>query len=139
MVKTILLGVDGSEHALKAAHWTGEMARCMQADVWVVASFDPIPTYLGQPNLQDTITAHMQHAEQILQPALEAVGETGTMVKTLILEGPPAEAILSAASSRSVDLIIMGTRGLGRLSGLLLGSQSQKVVAHANCPVLLVR
>lgn len=139
MFKTILLGVDGSEHALKAAHVAGEMSRCMQADVWVVASFDPIPTYLGQPYLQDAIVARMQQAEQVLQPALDAVGETGTSVMSQILEGPPAEAILSVAEVRGVDLIIMGTRGLGRLSGLVLGSQSQKVVAHASCPVLLVR
>jgi nucleotide-binding universal stress UspA family protein len=70
---------------------------------------------------------------------LEAIGDTGTSIKTQILEGPPAEAILSIADVRKIDLIIMGTRGLGRLSGLILGSQSLKVVAHSNCPVLLVR
>ena len=139
MFKTLLLGVDGSEHALKAARLAGELARCVHADLWVVASFDPLPSYLGQPNLQAAITARLQHAEQILQPALEAIGETGASVKSEILEGPPAEAILSMAEVRGVDLIVMGTRGLGRLSGLLLGSQSQKVVAHAACPVLLMR
>lgn len=56
-----------------------------------------------------------------------------------VLEGPPAEAILNVANVREIDLIVMGTRGLGRLAGALLGSQSQKVVAHASCPVLLAR
>lgn len=139
MFTNILLGVDGSEHALKAAKLAGDLAREMHADLWVVVSFDPVPAYLGQPNLDDAITARMQHAEQILQPALEAIGETGTTLKTEILKGPPAEAILSVAEVRGVDLIIMGTRGLGRLKGLVIGSQSQKVVANANCPVLLVR
>ncbi|MBK8780690.1 MAG: universal stress protein [Anaerolineales bacterium] len=42
-------------------------------------------------------------------------------------------------NTRESNIIIMGSRGLGRLSGLLLGSTSQKVVAHAHCPVLVVR
>lgn len=139
MFKTILLGVDGSNHALRAAALAGEMARCMQADLWVVVCFDPIPAYLGQPNIQYVITERMQQAENILNPAIAAVGETSGFIKTEMLEGPAAEAILSVAEARSVDLIVMGTRGLGRLGGLVLGSQSQKVVANANCPVLLVK
>ncbi|MCU0486824.1 MAG: universal stress protein [Anaerolineales bacterium] len=131
MFKTVLLGVDGSEHALRAASLAGELARCMRADLWVVVCFDPIPAYLGHPNVHNAITERMQQAEQILQPALEAVGETPGFVKTEMLEGPPAEAILAVA--------VMGTRGLGRLGGLVLGSQSQKVLANAACPVLLVK
>lgn len=139
MFKTILLGVDGSEHALKAAALAGDMARKMHADLWVVVCFDPIPSYFGQPNIQNAITARMEQAEAILHPALEAVGETGGSVKTEMLEGAPAEAILKVAEARQVDLIVMGTRGLGRLGGLVLGSQSQKVLANASCPVLLVK
>ena len=137
--KNILLGVDGSEHALRAARLAGDLARCMGADLRVVVSFDPVPQYLGQPFLQEAITARLVQADSILQPALAEVGEIPGVLKTDILEGPPAEAILSVAEVRKVDLIVMGTRGLGRLSGALLGSQSQKVVSHAACPVLLVR
>ena len=53
--------------------------------------------------------------------------------------GVPAEAILQAARAEKADLIVMGTRGLGALGSLFLGSQSQRVVAEAPCPVLLVR
>ena len=53
--------------------------------------------------------------------------------------GPPAEAILNLAEVREIDLIIMGTRGLSRLAGVLLGSESQKVISHADCPVMLAR
>jgi len=61
------------------------------------------------------------------------------MVESDVCEGTPAESILMAAKKYNIDLIVMGTRGLGQLAGLLLGSQSQKVIAHADCPVLLVR
>lgn len=140
MFNHILLGVDGSEHALRAARTAGDLARNMESKIIrVVVAFDPIPPYLGEPNLQAAITARMKEAETILKKALEAVGETPGEVHTEILEGSPAEAILDVAKTREVDLIVMGSRGIGRLKGLLIGSQSQKVVQHALCPVLIVR
>lgn len=140
MFNHILLGVDGSEHALRAARTAGDLARNMESKIIrVVVAFDPIPPYLGEPNLQAAITARMKEAETILKKALEAVGETPGEVHTEILESSPAEAILDVAKTREVDLIVMGSRGIGRLKGLLIGSQSQKVVQHALCPVLIVR
>jgi nucleotide-binding universal stress UspA family protein len=139
MIRNILVALDGSEHALKAAGIAKEMAICLQADLWVVVAYDPLPSYLGDPVLQEAITTRLSQSEEILQSGLQEIGQIPGAVKTEILEGPPAEAILSVAETRGVDLIIMGTRGLGMLAGLLVGSQSQKVVAHAHCPVLLVR
>ena len=139
MFKNILVAVDGSEHALKAARIAGDFARQMQAELRVVTAFDPVPTYLGEPNLQKAIDERFEQAGQILAVALEQIGEIPGELKTDVLEGPAAEAILGVVEARGNDLIIMGTRGLGRLTGLLLGSQSQKVVSHAPCPVLLVR
>ncbi len=139
MFKNILLAVDGSDHALKAARVAGEMTRCLNADLTVVTVFDPVPGYLGDTNLVAFVSNQKAIAENILKEALIEVGELpGALVKE-ILEGPVAEAVLRVAQVRENDLIIMGTRGLGRLAGALLGSQSQKVIAHANCPVLLVR
>lgn len=139
MFKNILLAVDGSEHALKAARLAGEMVRLTNANLWVITSFDPIPTYLGEPNLSQVIAARTRDAESTLNAALVEVGQVPGELKTQVLEGPAAEAILKVAAVREVDLIVMGTRGLGRLAGALLGSQSQKVVSHASCPVLLAR
>lgn len=76
---------------------------------------------------------------QIYDAALkECGGIPGKLVKE-ILEGPPAKAILSVMGTRQVDLIVMGTRGLGRIASLVLGSQSMKVISQGNCPVLLIR
>ncbi|MGE5222807.1 MAG: universal stress protein [Omnitrophica WOR_2 bacterium] len=139
MFKNILLAYDGSEHANKAAKLAGEMANSLKADLWVVVAYDPIPEYLGKPNFQDAITSRLDHAEEIMKSALEETGSLSGVVRKEIIEGPAAEAILNVAEARNIDLIVMGTRGLGKLVGLLVGSQSQKVVAHAGCPVLLVR
>lgn len=140
MFENILLGVDGSEHALRAAKVAGDLARTVQAKTLrIVTAFDPVPTYLGEPHLEAAISARMKEAEQVLQNAQQAVGNIPGEVHVEVLEGPPAEAILKVAATRHNDLIVMGSRGLGRLSGALLGSQSQKVVQHATCPVLIVR
>jgi nucleotide-binding universal stress UspA family protein len=139
MFKNILLGVDGSPHSMHAAKMSGELARSLNADLRIVVVFEPIPTYLGESLLRQTISSRMENAEHILLDALAAVGEIPGQLQTETLEGPVAEAILIAAETHNHDLIVMGSRGLGNLSGLLLGSQSQKVVQHASCPVLITR
>ena len=140
MFKNILLGVDGSEHALHAAKTAADLARSMNSKILrVVVAFEAVPPYLGEPNLQSAISARMKEAETILAEAMKTIGEIPGEIHTEILEGPPAEAILDVADTRKSDLIVMGSRGLGRLAGALLGSQSQKVVRHATCPVLIVR
>ena len=140
MYNNILLGVDGSDNSLHAARTAGDLARNMKSEILrIVVAFEPVPPYLGDPNLQAAISARLKEAHEILQKAIEFVGEIPSEVHTEILEGSPAEAILDVANTRKSDLIVMGSRGLGRLAGALLGSQSQKVVQHAPCPVLIVR
>jgi nucleotide-binding universal stress UspA family protein len=140
MFNNILLGVDGSEHALHAARQAGDLARAMKSEtLWIVIAYDPIPAYLGQPNMQNAITGRLQEAESFLQMAIEAVGRIPGEIHKEMLEGSPAEEIIKVANIRKTDLIIMGSRGLGTLAGLVLGSQSQKVISHAPCPVLVVR
>ena len=140
MFNHILLGVDGSEHALHAAKTAGNLARNMKSETLrIVVAFEPVPPYLGEPNLQIAISARIKEADEILKKAINAVGEIPGEIHTEVLEGSPAEAILDVANTRKSDLIVMGSRGLGRLTGLLVGSQSQKVVQHAPCPVLIVR
>jgi nucleotide-binding universal stress UspA family protein len=139
MFNQILLAVDGSEHGMQAAKTAGDLARLCNSKLRVLTAFEHLPRYLGEPNLSNAIEARMAQAEEILNDALKEVGEIPGELKTDILEGQPAEVILRSAETFNVDLIVMGTRGLGSLSSLLLGSQSQKVISLAACPVLLVR
>ena len=140
MFQNIVLAVDGSEHALRAARQAGELARALHSEhLWVVVVYDPIPVYLGEPNLQNAVTSRLKEADQVLQVAIAAVGQITGKIRKEVLEGSPAEEIINVANVRKSDLIVMGSRGLGKLAGLLLGSQSQKVVSHAPCPVLIVR
>ena len=140
MFNKILLAVDGSEHALHAARKAAELARTMKpSEFRIVVSYDSIPTYLGEPNLQFAIDGRKSDAEEILSRAIKEVGDIPCEIRTEIIEGDAAEAIIDVATTRASDVIVMGSRGLGRLAGLLLGSTSQKVLSHAPCPVLIVR
>lgn len=140
MFEYILLAVDGSEHALHATCVTAELARAMNSErVRIVVCFDRIPSYLGEPNLQKAVDCRLVEGQAILQKAVDVLGDIPAEVHTELIEGDPAEAIINVARTRNSSVIVMGSRGLGRLAGMVLGSTSQKVVAHAPCPVLIVR
>lgn len=140
MFSKILLAVDGSEHSLHAAEIAGNLARSEKsASIHLLIAYDTVPVYLGEPNVQALIDAHLKQAEVTKEAALPRIGDIPGSVETEVLAGSPAELIINAATAQGSELIVMGSRGLGRLSGLLLGSQSQKVVSHAPCPVLIVR
>jgi nucleotide-binding universal stress UspA family protein len=140
MFDKILLAVDGSDHAKHAAHKAAELARTVKPQEFrIVVVYDPIPLYLGEPNVQFAIDSRKALAEKVLEDAMMEVGDIPSEIHTEILEGDAAEAIINVANTRKNDLIVMGSRGLGRLAGLLVGSTSQKVVSHAHCPVLIVR
>lgn len=140
MFERILLAVDGSEHALRAAKTAGDLARHMKAiELRIVVAYEPIPSYLGDPDFQTAINARLKEAQGILHKAVEAVGDSGIGVQTELIEGDSAEAIIEVAQTRNSNVIVMGSRGLGRLAGVVLGSTSQKVVSLAPCPVLIVR
>ncbi len=140
MFDKILLAVDGSEHALHAARIAADMARGMKPKEFrIVVSYDSIPIYLGEPNMQFAIDNRKKDAEEILAKAIKEVGDIPGEVHSEMIEGDPATAIIDVATTRGSNIIVMGSRGLGRLAGLVLGSTSQKVVAHAPCPVLVVR
>lgn len=140
MFKNILIAYDGSDHAQKAAKIAGDVARSQGEDVMVriVTVMDPSPSLLGEPYLSHEIEDHTGKGQILIQEAVELVGDV-MEPHTELLFGQAAECILQVAETRGCDLIVMGTRGMGLLEGLLLGSQAQKVISHAHCPVLVVR
>ena len=140
MFENILLAVDGSEHAISAAQVASSLANAMNSQTLrIVVAYDTIPVHIGDPYMQNALNARVSETEEILQQAVQVVWAVSAQIYTEMIEGNPAETIIKVARSRNTDLIIMGARGLGKLSGLLLGSTSQKVLSLAPCPVLIVR
>ena len=139
MFKNILIAYDGSEHARHAAQIAGELGRQQtHAELWLVVVVEPIPKDLGKPYVDKLIAKRTQKGEELIRKAKEFIGKDIT-VNEVLLFASPAEIIVEEAEIRKCDLIIMGTRGLGSLRGLLLGSQTHKVISLAKCPVLAVK
>ncbi len=76
---------------------------------------------------------------RLLAPYVDTLRRVGIDVEPEVLEGPGPKAILNVAETRDADLIVVGSRGLGAVRGLLLGSVSERVIRLAKCPVLVVR
>ena len=139
MFEKILVAVDGSDHSLKAAKLAGNLARLSGGTLRVITAYEEVPSYLGEPNLSQTIAKRTEKAEEVLDDAIKEIGDIPGDCETEILSGDPAETILRVVDTFDIDIVIMGTRGQGGIKSLLLGSQSHKVLSAAPCPVMLVR
>ncbi len=156
LFKNILVAVDGSESSKRAAHVALGLAEKLKAELIVLHAISPPTSYYRSnfpvpvgmappPPSQKEIDAYYAYARRV---ALGIVGDTvseaknvGTNVKTELPEGVSSvvETIINHAAKEHVDLIIVGTRGLGGFKKMLIGSVSSGVISHANCPVLVVR
>ncbi|MCB0209002.1 MAG: universal stress protein [Anaerolineae bacterium] len=139
MFKEILVAIDGSQHSHKALDYAKGLAERYSATLRLVHAFPHTSDFLGYDEYESLIARRENTGQLILNEARQRLGDVTFLVKEELLEGPSAEAILSVAEVRQVDLIVMGTHGRSSLQGLLLGSVSQKVIHHAHCPVMVVR
>lgn len=140
MFDIILVAVDGSEHGLHAARVAGDLARAVTAkELLIVVAYEPVPGYVKEPNLSEAIATRKAQAQQILQQVQDIVGSIPAQTTPQMVEGSIAEVILTLANTHRCDVIVMGSRGFGRLEEAVLGSNSQKVASRAPCPVLIVR
>jgi nucleotide-binding universal stress UspA family protein len=173
-MKTILVPVDGSDHATKAAEFAGDIASKYDADVillhvvqpdlpddeerrfaeieHVASSGDePLPWTANVPAGLTAVLHRVQESatdqrilefvgEQVIKAATQALEKHGREpARILIKDGSPAREILDAIEETGADLVVMGSRGLGALGAMALGSISQKVASHATCNVVTVR
>lgn len=132
----ILLAFDGSDGARRALAAVLELARPSDT-VAVVGVAEGVPLFgyagtLPSPEQEQERDRQLAEAEQALSAA-------GVAVALAPRSGDPATAILDVSEKEHVDLIVMGTRGLGTAERWLIGSVSDKVLHHAHCSVLVAR
>lgn len=138
----VVVGIDGSPASARALRWAAEEARDHGAEIYVVMAYSvpapPVAIGMAQPPWRDE-DRWRQDAESLLQATLlETLGnEPGIEVRTEVVDSSPAKALINA--SHRADLVVVGTRGHGGFAGMLLGSVSQHVTAHAACAVTVVR
>lgn len=132
----VAVGVDGSPESISALRWAIDEARLRHGRVRMITSWSYPPRTTNDDG--EFIDDRSERgAERIQAIALDAVPSDGVEVSGHLVQGPPASVLLDAADG--ADLLVVGSRGLGGFSGLLLGSVSSQVVHHAACPVLIIR
>lgn len=139
-MKRIVVAVDGSEPAQKAAGLAAEFAARFGARLTLVYV---IPRLLLPPDaygltLEQIEEEHRKYAENLLADAVIKLGAPGVTVDSQLLFGAPAEAIAEAAAQPDVDLVVVGSRGRGAVARVLLGSVSDRLVHISPKPVLVV-
>jgi nucleotide-binding universal stress UspA family protein len=139
MFKNILLSFDGSDHAINAAKLAAQQAMEQEHPfLWVVCVVENPSELFQEPFQSQNIQTQLAKGEVLINTAAKIIGNN-IAIRQEILLGDVAEGIISVSESRGVDLIIMGTRGLGPVTELLMGSKTQKVITLAKCPVLVTK
>ncbi len=138
-VKTIVAAIDGSPHSARVVSYAADLARRYDATIFLVYAHPPVPSYLGDEQFWRVAGAEVERGRELLRPFVDVLQRAGLRVEMEVLEGPAPRAILAVAEAREADLIVIGSRGLGAIRGLLLGSVSERVIRLAKCPVLVVR
>ena len=146
MFTHILIASDGSECALRAVRAGAEIAKRFEAEVTLLSVFDPP---VGQMALVDPDTVALdpamiaRYADEVQsaveKSATQVLEEVGVRYTARRETGHPVDQIVGVAARSRVDLIVLGSRGLGGLESFLLGSVSDRVLHHAHCPVLIVK
>ncbi len=136
MFERILLAVDNSEHSRKAVRAAAEIASQFRSEVLVVHVREPVLAETGDHLETET------DASELAEWAAGVLRSAGVRTQISVCHSGPrgvAGALLAAARDFCPGLIVMGSRGLTELKGLLLGSVSHKVIELADAPVLTVR
>lgn len=146
MIDSILVPIDGSAHSKKALEYASKIASRFSADISLVNVREGVATeqtmVMGSSHV--TVPLDIEEARSagkaITDAATELIKKNGLEVaRADILVGSAANRILETAALHDVDTIIMGSRGLSDLKGLLMGSVSHKVGHLATCTCIIVR
>ena len=137
-IRRILLATDLTATSAGATDQAFELAQQLGASLLVVSVIDPVGVAgPGQPALRmDQRRAEREAAAQglVLRGRRDGIG-----VSFLVWAGEPGPAIVDAAASEEVDLIVVGSHGRSRMERIVLGSVSDHVSRNASCAVLIVR
>lgn len=137
--RSILVAVDGSDHAFDAVRIAARLAAALSAKITLMTAYHAPSDALGEPNYSRALGEALGEAQRILEEARRiALNAGGPEPQVEWLAGQPADVIVETARTGEYDLVVLGTHGRGRLGTALLGSVSSAVAAHAGRPVLVI-
>lgn len=149
MYKTLLVPIDGSAHAEKALAVAAELARSGGGTLHLLSVAEAAPDNLGilvggstkpisEAEREQLAEEVRKAGEKRIDKAQSAVDLAGLEVKALVRQGKPGERIIEAAEELKADAIVMGSRGMSDLKGMVVGSVSHRVSHTAGCSVITV-
>jgi nucleotide-binding universal stress UspA family protein len=142
MLSKILVPVDGSENSFRALEQAIFLATKIQ-EAQITALYiieDPPSLYIYSPKIMEKLREDYERQyTKILERCKDMANKSGINIHTVIIEGDPASKIIGYSEMEKFDIIIMGSRGMGKFKELILGSVSNKVLHHAKCSVMVVR
>ncbi|MCP4181990.1 MAG: universal stress protein [Hyphomicrobiales bacterium] len=147
MIKKILVAVDGSKHSMASVTFGAEIAKGVGAKLLLYRVVKPysLPDALrkfAKAEHMETFDPELlrKGAQYLLSGALDAAREAGVKdVELETEEGPIARSIVERAKTYKADLIVIGSRGMGDMGGMLRGGVSSRVETLAKCAVLVVK
>lgn len=141
---TVLVGTDGSESSFRAVDRAAEVARGAGADLLIVCAYRPMSPREVQA-AADALGSESHKvsgatpAEDVLRDAADRARTNGAeKVSILAVEGDAVDELARVVKEKSVDLVVVGNRGLNSLAGRLLGSVPANISHRADCDVLIV-
>lgn len=146
----ILVATDGSANSMRGIEYTAKLAAKIEdATVTVIYVRQLLSSFVGMseglpvPGILPESPRIQQAMEDVANDALAAAEKVfqsiGKPVSLRSEQGRPAEVICRIADEEKVDLVVMGSRGLGEIAGILMGSVSNRVLHYCHAPVLVVR
>jgi nucleotide-binding universal stress UspA family protein len=137
----LLVPVDGSDNSYRALDAALVLSEKLGSNITVIHVMEEIPiTHIGSEKLlNELLEAYKKENQDILLKCSEIASEKGLTINTFLLQGNPASVILDYSKKEKFDIVIMGSRGMGKFKELILGSVSSKIVHHSPCAVLLIR
>ncbi|HEX7994046.1 MAG TPA: universal stress protein [Streptosporangiaceae bacterium] len=140
--ETVIVGVDGSPSSTAALAWAARYADATGATLRAVLAWH-YPSAAGLPPTGYTpepVTSQVEHSRyEILDKAIESACRDlpAVQVERRVVYGHPAQVLID--ESRNADLLVVGSKGYGGFTGMILGSVSTHCVTHAACPVTVVK
>ncbi len=141
--KKIVVGYDGSESSKKALLKSIELAKDMNAELHIVGVVRPFEfyaiDYIPPEEIEEYEKEQISKEEKFLKEASDIAEKEGIKPFLKVMEGDPAEELMTYADENGCDLIVVGHRGVGGFKRMLLGSTASNLVKYANQSILVVK
>jgi nucleotide-binding universal stress UspA family protein len=137
----ILVPVDGSDNSHRALNAALLLSEKLGSKVTAIHVMEDVPVLHieSEKLLRELLDAYKKENQLILSKCSEIATKKELTIHTKLLQGNPASTILNFCEKEKYDIIVMGSRGMGKFKELVLGSVSSKVLHHSSCPVMIIR